>query len=61
MINILILVSIVSIFIFQNLIDPYLIQFLNNDQVSITCENPDEVLIKRLRKSKYYKNRKRKI
>ena len=52
MITILILILILFLFIFQDFIDPYIIQFLNNEQVSIISDNPDEVLIKRLRKSK---------
>ena len=52
MITILILIIILFLFIFQDFIDPYIIQFLNNEQVSIISDNPDEVLIKRLRKSK---------
>ncbi len=52
MITFLILIIIFSLFIFQDFIDPYLIYFLNDEQVSIISDNPDEVLIKRLRKSK---------
>ena len=41
MITILILILILSLFIFQDFIDPYLIQFLSDEQVSIISDNPD--------------------
>ena len=52
MINFLLILSVSSIFIFQNLIDPYFIRFLNNEKTAINLNNSEEALIKRLRKSK---------
>ena len=52
MITILLIITILFLFIFQDVIDPYLIHFLNDEQISMIYENPDKVLIKRLRKSK---------
>lgn len=50
--TILLIITILFLFIFQNIIDPYLIQFINDQEISVFIENSNEVLIKRLRKSK---------
>ena len=52
MMTILLIITILFLFIFQNIIDPYLIQFINDQEISVFIENSNEVLIKRLRKSK---------
>ena len=52
MMTILLILTISFLFVCQNIIDPYFIQFMKNDSNDTLFQVSDEILIKRFRKSK---------